>query len=153
MHAIKTLLIAPHLQMHLSCVWNSFPQIIILLSVCDTHFPKHMAVFWRWVILNHNQQWGKVRFTILRQKSKPRGNGGEAACLIKAIHLVVRQTHFFSCSISDMHIFWEVVDPRKTRDLKEQPSADLWQAQLLLALMAACSPHLITRQVFRDEGV
>lgn len=53
--------------------------------------------------------------------------------------------------ISDTHIFWEL-DPRKTRDLKEQPSANLWQAQLLLALMAACSPHLITRQVFRDEG-
>lgn len=121
MHAIKTSLIAPHLQMHLSCAWNSFLQIIILLSVCDTHFPKHMAVFWRWVILNHNQRWGKVRITILRQKSKPRGNGGEAACLIKAIHLVVRQTHFcFAVFISDTHIFWEV-DPRKTRDLKESP--------------------------------
>lgn len=70
------------------------------------------------------------------------------------MHLVVNQKHASSVAdfISDSHIFWEA-GPWKTCAPKEQPSADLRQAYLLLALMVAWSPHLITMYIFKGEGI
>lgn len=78
----------------------------------------------------------------------------EAAHLIEMTHLVeaVEHTLLLHSFFNDMQIFWKA-DRRNNLDFKEQPSADLWQAHLLFALMAVCSAHLITMGVFRDDGM
>lgn len=101
-------------------------QILILLSMCDAHFPKHGS------ILKTSNFVSPAAVGEGRKESW--GSGGEAIGLVKALPWE---------SIKDILLPLQALFSGKqileiTCGLKEHPSAELWQAHLMLALRAAC---------------